>query len=88
MTRRGGIAAIVAALAMSGIGTAAAQEVPQQRAQTAGSIAITPVSQEMLNKAAGDSKIGLVHSCWLRRDAKGSRHNSTGADPHGGAAAL
>jgi alcohol dehydrogenase (cytochrome c) len=60
MTRGGRLTAIAATLSISCasicIGAAAAQEVTQERSQTAGSTAITPVTQEMLNKAAGDSK--------------------------------
>src|SRR6266545_4830345 len=61
MTRGGRLTAMAAALAITGIGTwwigvAAAQEIKQEAPQTAGSAAITPVSQDMLSTAAGDSK--------------------------------
>jgi len=60
MTREGRLTAIAAALSISCasfcVGLAAAQEITQERSQTASSTAITPVTQEMLSKAAGDSK--------------------------------
>src|SRR5215475_8298293 len=56
MTRGGRLTTIAAVLLLSGAGVATAQEIKQERSQTASSTAITPVTQDMLSKAAGDSK--------------------------------